>query len=156
MSEYYPPAGFYFKVTFENPKGGLYSETSFKEVSGLTVDNSPEEVTEGGLLEYRHRLPTAAKYSNLVLKRGLVTDSKLRTWVEDGLKKFEYTPLVVTIELLNQFADEGANPAPLMSWKVYNAWPVKWEVSQFESMSNDIVIETLELAFSYFETKAAS
>lgn len=152
MPDYFPPAGFYFKVIFNNPSGGLFTETSFKEVSGLSVDTAPEEITEGGLLSFHHRLPTTPRYSNLVLKRGLLKDSKLRDWVNKALRQFEFSPLFANIELLDQFSKPGANPTALMTWKVYNVRPVKWELSTFDSLSNEVVIETLELAFDYFET----
>ncbi len=144
-NENYPPVSFYFKVSFLG--GGISSETSFKEVSGLSVDMSPEEITEGGNLGFKHRLPTTPKYSNLVLKRGLVTDSKLREWLEKAINEFSFTPITVTIELLNP---EGQ---AAMSWKVTNAWPVKWELSNLDSTGNDLALETLELAFDSFTTK---
>ncbi|MEM8906603.1 MAG: phage tail protein [Bacteroidota bacterium] len=143
----YPPVGFYFKVSFQG--GGINSETSFQEVSGLSVDNAPEEVTEGGVLQFRHRLPTTPKYSNLVLKRGLLTDSNLRQWIEKGINEFSFTPILVTVDLLNAEAN------PLMSWVLHNAWPVKWEVSSFDSMSNSLTVETFELAYDYFEAKTS-
>ena len=143
---YYPPVGFHFKAVFQGK--GISGETSFKEISGLTVAISPEEVKEGGELRFVHRLPTVPKYSNLVLKRGLVTDSWIRSWVERAVKEFVFQPLLLTIQLLNE------NHKPLMSWVAYNVWPVKWEVSNFDSMSNSLVIESMELAFDYFETKS--
>ena len=32
------------------------------------------------------------------------------------------------------------------SWKVINAWPIKYTVSDFNAASNEIAVETLELA----------
>ena len=125
--------------------GGISGETSFKEVSGLTVDVAPEEIVEGGELKFHHKLPTTAKYTNLTLKRGLVVSSAVRDWIIAGVRDFEFTPITVTVQLLNE------NASPLKSWKAYNVWPVKWEVSNFESETNGIAIETLELAYDYFE-----
>jgi len=153
MANSYPPAGFYFKVIFTSTSGDFTSETSFKEVSGLTVDTSPEEIEEGGLLSFKHRLPTTYKYSNLVLKRGLITDSKLRKWVEKGVNEFTFTPLTVTIHLLGAPESDGGEPQILMTWTVHNTWPVKWDVARFDSESNEVVVESIELAFSYFEAK---
>ncbi len=143
----YPPVGFYFKVSFQG--GGISSETSFKEVSGLNVEMTPEEVKEGGLLQFKHKLPSTPKYTNVVLKRGLVTDSNLRTWMDKAINEFTFTPIMVTVALLNE------KGSPLMSWVLHNVWPVKWEVSNFDSMNNDLVLETLELAYDYFETKTS-
>lgn len=145
MSNNYPPVGFYFKVMFQATD--LKSETSFKEVSGLNVNIAPEEIKEGGNLQFVHRLPTTPKYSNLVLKRGLVKDSGLRKWIEKGINEFTFTPAIVTIELMDE------KGKPLMSWVCTNAWPVKWEVSNFNSMDNELVIESIELAFDAFTVK---
>ena len=153
MADYFPPAGFYFKVLFTPSGGSTLGETSFKEVSGLTVDTSPEEVTEGGLLQYKHKLPTTFKYANLVLKRGLLISSQLRTWVENAVHKFEFEPMLVTVELLNQFEQKETTPKALMTWTFHNAWPVKYEIAQMDASSNEVLIETLELAYDYFETK---
>ncbi len=153
MAEYYPPTSFFFRVLFKDLKGvGKDGEASFKEISGLGVNNSVETVSEGGLLEYQHKLPSTYSYTNIVLKRGLVLDSALKKWVEEGLKKFEFTPLTVMIELLEPGA-EGREPKVVMSWTIHNTWPVKWELSNFNAQQNEIAIETLELAFSYMETK---
>lgn len=141
----YPPVGFYFNVSFNG--AGLKGETSFKEVAGLNVEMAPEEIVEGGQLAYRHRLPTVPKYSNLVLKRGLITDSKFRAWMEKGINEFEFTPITIVIRLLNQ------KGVALMSWTFYKVWPIKWEVSSFNSMNNELVVETMELGFSYFKTR---
>lgn len=143
----YPPVGFYFRVSFNG--GGINSETSFKEVSGINVNIEPEEITEGGLLQFRHRLPSTPKYTNLVLKRGLVTDSNLRKWIEKAVEEFTFTPITVMVSLLNP------KGSPLMSWNFYNVWPVKWEVANFDSMNNALTIESIELAFDYFKTKTS-
>ncbi len=151
---YYPPTSFYFKVSFMNLSGqGKNGETSFKEVTGLGVSNSTETVTEGGLLEYQHKLPTNYSYTNVVLKRGLLTDSDLQKWVENAVKNFEFTPLTVQIELLKPEDKPGSNPSAIKTWALHNAWPVKWELSNMDSLQNDVLIESMELAFSYLESK---
>ncbi|MEO1513379.1 MAG: phage tail protein [Bacteroidota bacterium] len=144
----YPPVSFYFKVNFTG--GGISAETSFKEVSGLTVDIEVDEVVEGGNLQFRHRLPKTPKYPDLVLKRGLVTDSSLRTWMEKAINEFTFTPIVLTVQLLNE---QGS---PTMSWTVHNARPLKWEISRFDSQSNELALESITLAYDYFEMKTGS
>lgn len=151
MANPYPPVGFYFKVVFTNSSREFFSETSFKEVSGLSVDASPEDIGEGGILSYKHRLPTTYKYPNLVLKRGLITDAKLRKWVKKGVNELLFTPLTVTIQLLGAPTEEGVTPQILKTWTVHNAWPVKWDVASIDSQTNEVAVESLELAFSYFE-----
>ncbi len=145
---YYPPVGFYFQVKFQG--GNINSEASFKEVSGLSVNISPDEIKEGGNTRFVHKLPATPKYSNLVLKRGLLKDSALRKWIEKGINEFEFTPITVLVQLLNDKGD------PTMAWKCTNVWPVKWDISNFNSMNNELVVESIELAYDAFETMKMS
>ena len=43
-----------------------------------------------------------------------------------------------------------------LSWRFYDVWPCKWEASTFDSMTDSIGIETLELALSMGEEVAKS
>lgn len=144
MSNIYPPLAFYFRLSFS---GAL--DTSFKEVSGISIEMGKEEITEGENNSFKHRVPTTAKYSNLVLKRGMAhKDSAIVSWCQDtfnGALLDHITTKTIVITLLNE------SGLPLKNWKFVNAWPVKWAASDLNSMNNEIVIETLEFAYSYFE-----
>ena len=84
MSSEYPPVAFYFRLSFKGAASG--SDASFKEVSGITMEMGTEEITEGGNNNFKHRVPTSVKFSNLVLKRGLVPkDSAVIQWCLDTL-----------------------------------------------------------------------
>jgi T4-like virus tail tube protein gp19. len=37
---------------------------------------------------------------------------------------------------------------PLNNWSVLNAYPVKWDISALNSQKNELVIETLEMAYT--------
>ena len=39
------------------------------------------------------------------------------------------------------------NP-PVMTWMLYNAIPVKWEIDELDAKKSDIVIESIEIVFS--------
>ena len=152
MENTYPPVGFYFKLSFG--QGTSRVDQAFKEVSGLAMEMDTEEITEGGNNTFRHRVPTSVKFSNLVLKRGLVPkDSALISWCTDtfgsGLESYIKTKNVV-VSLL----DENGNP--LKSWSFVNAWPVKWSAADLNSMNNEVLIETLEFSYSYFEVVTIS
>lgn len=147
MSNVYPPVAFYFQLSFTGLSGTV--DASFKEVSGLTMEMGIEEIAEGGNNRYKHRVPTSAKFSNLVLKRGLVPKgSDLIIWclktLAGGLASSVETK-TITVNLLDE------NAKPIQSWSFANAWPVKWSASDLNSMNNEVVIETLEFAYSYFE-----
>ncbi|HEX6181118.1 MAG TPA: phage tail protein, partial [Chitinophagaceae bacterium] len=66
---YYPLVGFHFKVEFSGV-GNSDNDTRFQEVSGLTAEIGTEELQVGGENRFSYRLPTRARFGNLVLKRG--------------------------------------------------------------------------------------
>lgn len=144
MAGYYPPVGFHFRVEFGFLSSGS-NDARFQEVSGLTSELGIEEVVEGGENRFSHRLPNRAKYGNLILKRGLFTDSQLIDWCKDAIESFQFSPTTVNVTLLNENHEPVAD-----TFSFQNAWPVKWSVSDFKSQDNSIVVETLELAYSYF------
>ena len=72
------PVVFHFKVEFG--RGSDDQDNRFQEVTGLSAEVSTEEFREGGLNEYAHRMPTGAKYGNLVLKRGFVDSTDVGKW----------------------------------------------------------------------------
>jgi phage tail-like protein len=140
MSNIYPPLGFHFKVEFTN----LKSEIEFQSVSGLTVELDTEDIAEGGENRFKHRLPVRTRYSKLVLKRGLLTDSSLIKWCREAVEGFEISPTDITISLLNEEHE------PLMTWNVVHAYPVKWSMGDFNAEQSQVVIETIELVYNYF------
>jgi phage tail-like protein len=53
------------------------TDTRFQEVTGLTATVSTEDVEEGGQNRFVHKLPKGTSYDNLILKRGIIKNSKL-------------------------------------------------------------------------------
>ena len=140
----YPPSAFYFQVAF-NPKGDS-PDTSFQDVTGIGSELDTEEVVEGGENRYVHRLPKGIKHPNLVLKRGIAKlDSPLIKWCQSILEDFS-TPIVpkeMQVSLLNGDHDV------LRAWSFANAYPIKWEIENFNSTKNEVAIETIDLSYSY-------
>ena len=75
---YYPPWGFYYKVEFSISKDT--DDARFQSVSGLSVEYDYETFKEGGENRFEHKLPVRTKYADLVLKRGMLTDSSVIKW----------------------------------------------------------------------------
>ncbi len=140
MSNYYPPLGFHFKVEFANLSG----EYQFQSVTGLNVELETEQIAEGGENRFKHKLPLSTRYPNLVLKRGIRVDSALTKWCRDALENFDIKPTNITISLLNEEHE------PLMTWNVVHAYPIKWSVSEFNAEKSQLAIESIELAYNYF------
>ncbi len=144
MIENYPPVGFHFVVSF----GGLDSssdDSRFSEVSGISQEFGREEIVEGGENRFRHKLPLPVKYQNLVLKRGLLTNSAVIGWIKNSLNNFDIHPIDLTVSLLNEKHE------PLQTFGFVNAYPVKWSVSDFNASENSIVVESIEFAYQYFK-----
>jgi phage tail-like protein len=143
MAAYYPPVGFHFKVEFPGV-GTEDADSRFQEVSGLTAEITTEELVVGGENRFTYRLPVRAKYSNLVLKRGMLKDSGLVGWFRNAVEAFQFKPVDVNVYLLNEKHEVSA------SWVFIQAYPVKWVVSDFKASENALVIESIELAYQYF------
>jgi phage tail-like protein len=144
---YYPPPSFYFQLQFTNISPG--KDNAFQEATGLSVEWQLEEYREGGQNQYLHRLPTVAKYGNLVLKRGFVSaTSPLATWCNASLAADFSTPIQPQGVTLTLFDADGN---PLAVWSLLEAWPVKWSMSSFNAQANALAIETLEFAYSAFQ-----
>jgi len=154
MSEtYYPPGAFYFSVQLLGSVTPLALLTdidaSFQEVSGIQAEFTTEEVVEGGENRFVHRLPKPAKYSNLVLKRGVVTQSSvLAEWVGQTIGSSLSLPILpqnILVTLLD------ASGMPSIAWGFVNAYPLRWEVGPLNSTDNKILTESLEFSYNYFE-----
>ncbi|PWV55902.1 phage tail protein [Chitinophaga sp. S165] len=144
MDPGYPMTGFHYKVNFISYPGK--EEGNFQEVSGISVNIATETVKEGGENQFVYKLPSPPQYSNLVLKRGLLVGSSVTDWVRTTLSSFKFKPTTIVVMLLDELHK------PIYSWKFYGVYPVKMEVSGIKAKGDgEIVIETLELAYKYFE-----
>lgn len=139
---YYPPVGFHFKVEFDGI--GIDNDIRFQSVSGLNVEYDTEIFKEGGENRFEHKLPVRAKYPDLSLKRGMLTDSQVIKWILKALQDREIEPVLIHVKLLNE------DHIPLVTWHIHNAWPKKWSVSDFNAGENSIVVETLDICYSHF------
>lgn len=142
MAGYYPPVGFHFKIEFSGIKNE--NDSLFQSVSGLSVDLETEEIAEGGENRFKHKIPIRTKYPNLVLKRGMLIDSEVIEWCTDTLENFKISPKDILIKLLDEKHE------PLQTWSIINAYPIKWNIGDFNAEENKLVIETLEFSYNYF------
>ncbi|HQU31003.1 MAG: phage tail protein [Planctomycetia bacterium] len=142
MSDYYPPWGFYYQVKFGISQNK--NDARFQTVSGLSVEYDMEEYKEGGENRFVHKLPVRTKYADLVLKRGMLTDSEVIRWFLNAFRDREIKPAEVSIILMNEKGE------PLRTWNVVNAIPRKWVVSDLNASENSVVIETMEFSYRYF------
>lgn len=145
MANYYPPVGFHFLVKFEDFAEEI--DTYFQEVSGLSVSVNTEEYVEGGENRFVHQLPKGTSYDNLVLKRGVIKNSKILQWCKEAIENLQFEPKNLLVSLLNEDHSE------LCSWNVVHAYPVKWTFTGLNAESSEFLIETMELNYHYFNVK---
>jgi phage tail-like protein len=111
----------------------------FSEVSGLSLEVETEDYAEGGVNDFVHKLPKAAKYQNVSLKKGLTDSDTLWLWARESIDgKFE--KLSVDVVLMDLEGNEK------WRWSVQDAYPVKWSGPELKGDSSEIAIEALELA----------
>ena len=142
MGDYYPPWGFYYKVEFSISKDK--NDVRFQSASGLSVEYDMEEFKEGGENRFTHKFPVRTKYADLVLKRGMLTDSKVIDWFLAAFRDRTFVPTDINVILMNEKSE------PLRTWKIAHAIPKKWLVSDLNANENSLVIETMELTYRYF------
>lgn len=142
MTDYYPPWGFYYKVEFGISKDK--NDVRFQSVSGLSVEYDYESFKEGGENRFEHKLPVRTKYSDLVLKRGMLIDSGVIKWFVKAFRDREFEPTEVNVILMNEKSEA------LRTWNVVNAIPKKWTISDLNANESSLVIETMELTYRYF------
>lgn len=128
-----PFRGFRYLIEME----GLISG-GFLHVKGISREVRVESYKEGGVNEYEHKLASTVTYPNLVLERGLALDD-LWKWAQAAADGD-----VQRRNLWIRLQDE-ANDS-VWAWQVEQAIPVKWSASDLDAISQQVVMESLELA----------
>lgn len=142
QDNYYPPVNFHFRVT----ELGGDIDMNFREVSGLNAQLQTETLKEGGENTYEQTLPVRVKYTDVVLKRGVVSagQSDLTRWLKDAYENFKFKARNFNVVLLNEKHE------PLMQWQIVHALPKNWKFSDLNAERGEILIETLELSYNHF------
>ena len=145
---FYPPRSFCFALAFEDSD----VDASFQEISGLKTEWTTEEVAEGGVNQFVHRLPVRTKFSNLVMKRGLVRrKSPMADWLNlcfaGNFAAAQVDPKTVIVMLLDMWR------RPIVSWSLFDAYPVSWDYSTLNATENGLLIETIEISCNWFKRR---
>lgn len=145
-----PPVGFYFLVTFLKPDTPInFFDIRFERVSGMSSEIETMEIKEGGENLFTHRLPNRVTYNNLVLERGMITSfSPLNLEFNVVMTTMKCTPSNVLILVLNE-KQQKLNP--IAGWIFKKAYPIKWSISDLDANKSEVIIETMELAYTRFQ-----
>jgi phage tail-like protein len=129
-----PYAAFNFLVEVDG-----VTVAGFSECSGLSSETDPIEYRNGSEDITVRKLPGLVKYSNITLKRGFTQGKELWQWrkqVLDG--KTQRRSGTVTL------LDEARKPA--LRWNFREGWPRKLDGPTLNAKTNEVAIETLEIA----------
>ncbi len=119
---------------------------AFSEVSGLSIayetTTYKESNTESGKKSPRvFHMPAQMTQTTLTLKKGLVpakSQPALYDWINSvTINQVEKKDIVVSL------CDETGKA--VVTWTVTNAFPTKLDAPTFDSNSNDVAIESMEL-----------
>jgi phage tail-like protein len=114
-------------------------------VGGLSFTTDPVEYREGTDQPLHVRKLTGLrKFANLTFKRGFTPNHDLWNWYKNVLNGVEDRRDGAII-----LKDE--QHAPVLRWNFENAWITKWEGPGLNATSNDVAIETMELAVERVE-----
>ena len=114
---------------------------AFREAGGLDSSINVVEYREGGENIVNRKLPGQLKFSNVTLKWGMTDDTDLYDWHRQwATGDPAATRRNGSIVLLDRQGQEKAR------WNFFSAWPSKWTGPSFSAESNDLAIESLELA----------
>ena len=144
-----PPIAFHFLVIFYGFAGLPFPnplDIRFQSVSGLGVsfDGSQSTSRIGGSTR---SLPTSPQYNNVTLERGFViAESLIRKEIEFSFQALCNRARTVHIISLNQ------QSIPMASWLLFGAYPIRWNIGTLNADQSNVLIETMELTYSGFQS----
>jgi phage tail-like protein len=112
---------------------------AFSECSGLSMQTDPIEYRTGQEDITVRKLPGLKKFTNIVMKRGLTKADDLWKWrktVMDGKTERKNGSIVLL--------DESRQDA--IRWNFREGWPTKLDAPTFNAKTNEVAVETLEIA----------
>ncbi len=134
----YPLPVYNFRVEIDGQTVG------FSEVTGLNIAYDTITYTESSTAGPGPRImymPGKPKVTTLTLKKGVVTGvsvAVLYDWINTvALNR------VVKKDMVVRLCDETG--APVISWKVLNAFPTQLDAPAFTASANDVAIESMQL-----------
>jgi phage tail-like protein len=133
-----PIVAAFFKVEIDSIDMG-----TFHRCSGLKTETEIFEYQEGGDNERVHKLVGQSRASNIVLSNGYIVDPALFKWREEIAAR-PNDPIKRRSGAIIALARDGKTQ--LSRWNFQRAWPVRWEMSDFDAAQGAASCEILELA----------
>jgi len=127
----------------------------FQNVSGMSFSREVEPLTVGGENDFGREFPGHVSYGHITFEVGLSSSDFFWKWMKAGDLGGYAVAKNFTLVQRRPNPDGASAPEDIFqvikSWDFYNAFPVSWKISNLGiDNSQNIVIETLELSFDYF------
>jgi phage tail-like protein len=137
----------------------------FSECSGLGMQREVDTVKEGGTNDFVWLLPGRVSYNNIILKRGITYNRELWRWFRWGMYDGQVWGLhtipgssvaIRGLKMLGVVVPQGITMSIILGtvdgkkarhWDVIGAIPVKWSGPDMVAGSDQVAIETLEIAY---------
>ena len=123
----------------------------FNKCSELSVEIAKVEYFEGGSL-IPNKSPGRLTFPDITLERGATQDQDLFDWFSDvaitssglGLTDPNY-------KRNGDIVQQDRDGTTLRRWSIAQAWPIKFVAGEWDNDADENVIESLTLAYDYFE-----
>jgi phage tail-like protein len=144
MAISYPIPAYHFVVQWGGTRVG------FQEVSGLNIQVDAVEYRDGSNPDFHPlKMPGQLHYSNIVLRRGIVpSDNDFFAWI-NTIKLNTVERRDVVVQLLNE------SHSPVVTWKIRNAFPVRYSGPVLQANASEVAMEELELAHDGLSVESA-
>jgi phage tail-like protein len=130
-----PYRNFRFRVEIDGIQTAAFAEATIPD---STTD--PVEYREGTDATTPRKLSAMTKYGNISLKKGLTDSLELYEWKKKVEQKgASGARKNISLILVDEEGNDKAR------WDVVEAWPTKYDASDFNAKGNEVVIETLDV-----------
>ena len=130
-----PYRSFRYRIEIGGIQQAGFSECTFGDTSTEAV-----EYREGTDIPHPRKLSGQTKYGNVTLKWGITDNLELYDWyktvIETGALGKRQNISIILID------EAGSDKA---RWDLEEAWPIKYDPTDFNASGNDVAIETLEI-----------
>lgn len=141
MARVDPYRQFRFRIEIDGINQAGFSECTFADT---TTD--PVEYREGTDPTVFRKLSGLTKYGNITLKWGISDSMDLYKWrqqvIDTGADGARKNMAIILVD------EAGADKS---RWDITNAWPSKYDPSDFSAKGNEVAIETLEIVHEGFK-----
>lgn len=132
-----PLMGFNFKLSISGVDAGV----GFQKVGGLSKEIAVVDYFEN-MYEHAHKLPGRESIGEVTLEKGMYATKYFQEYYEEffkGNSSGKHIRRDVTLKIQNRWGGDARE------FGFGEAWFSKYEVSDLDSSSDDVVIETLTM-----------